>query len=455
MSSTTMKRAEQLLTVGDLTPEQQGSVDALYADSTLLIAAKGHGKTVVGQAAAQELIYDHVLKRVLIVAPLKVCQLSWANEHKSWDFLDEPGMAIGNEVERLRAINDTHEIVVMNYENIPWLFASGEYKSFDGLLLDEVGKLKAVGSLGVKTLRKYRSHFAWISGMSASPVAEAGKDIYSQALIIDGGKALGTRQDKFLNNYMYPTDFQRRKWAFQPGAEARLAEALKGIVHVADDTEYEAGLPELRDEIVHVDMGRDAWSAYDQMCGEMYIDVGEVEAANQAVVSGKLLQVTSGSYYDANKNVHDLHQAKYDALRALIAQAEGPVAVVYSFQFQLDELRLVYPEIRILGDDAEGVERDWTAGKISLMGLHPRSASHGLNLQYGGHELIVLTPIWGADPNEQLLGRFRRRGQRSKYVRRTTIVVPGTVDELILDRQLGKAQDERALMDHIKNHARK
>jgi len=449
----TTKKAKQLLTFGDLTPQQQESIDALYGGNTLLIAAKGHGKTVVGQAAAQELIHDDVLNRVLIVAPLKVAQLSWQNEHLGWDFLDEPGMAIGDEGARLWALNDTHEIVVMNYENLPWLFESGEYKSFDGLLLDEVGKLKAVGSKGVRVLRKYRSHFTWIAGMSASPVAEAGKDIYSQALMIDGGKALGTRQDKFLQQYMYPLDYQQRKWGFQPFAEARLAEALKDLIHVADDDEYEADLPELRDEIVNVQMGPEAWQAYEQMCNEMYIDVGEVEAKNQAVVSGKLLQITSGAYYDNDKNVHDLHHTKYDALHALIGQAEGPVAVAYQFQFQLVELRMLYPGIRILGDDAAGVEADWTAGKISLMGLHPKSAGHGLNLQYGGHELIILSPIWSADQNEQLLGRFRRRGQKSDYVRRTTLVVPGTVDELILDRQLGKAQDESSLMNHIKECA--
>ncbi|MEE8389957.1 MAG: hypothetical protein V3S14_04070, partial [Anaerolineae bacterium] len=55
-----------------------------------------------------------------------------------------------------------------------------------------------------------------------------------------------------------------------------------------------------------------------------------------------------------------------------------------------------------------------------------------------------------ADMNEQLLGRIRRRGQRSKYVRRTTLVVPGTVDQIIMDRMLGKEIDESRLQAHLK-----
>ncbi len=455
MSTSSTVSKKQQLSYKDITPQQQRSIDALYRGNTLLVAQKGHGKTVVGQTAAQELIDAGELKRVLIVAPLKVAQLSWRTEHEGWEHLEEVGMAVGNAGERLGAINDDHRIVVINYDVLPWLFETGGYKSFDGLLLDECGKLKAVGSKGVKVLRRHREHFSWICGMSASPVAEQGGDIYSQALIIDGGAALGTRLDKFREQYLYPTDFQQRKWALQPGAEARLSEAVKDMIYMADDTEYEASLPELRDEVVHVTMPPEGWQAYTQMCDEMYIDVGEVEAANQAVVSGKLLQVASGAYYDNDKNVHDLHQAKYDALHALIQAAQGPVAVAYQFQFQLDELRLRHRELRVLGDNPEAVEADWNAGNISLMALHPKSAGHGLNLQYGGHELIVLTPIWSSDQNEQLVGRFRRRGQRSKYVRRTTLVVQGTVDELVIERQLGKVQDEQSLMGHIKSVARK
>ena len=442
-----------MLTRADIQPKQDECIDALYEGNILLIAQKGMGKTMIGQTAAQELLDDGELQRVLIVAPLKVAQLSWATEHENWEHLEEPGMAIGSLQRRLWAINDDHRIVVINYEVLPWLVETGQIKYFDGILFDEIGKMKSAGSKGVKVMRRHLKQFNWRCGMSASPVAEAGGDIYSQALMIDGGKTLGTRQDKFRAQYMYPTDYQQRKWAWQPYGDKRCAEALKDMIHVADDTEYEASLPELRDEVVHVEMGPEGWQAYDEMCKGMYIDDSGTEAKNQAVVSGKLLQVTSGSYYDNDKNVWDLHHAKYDVLHALIGQAEGPVIVCYQFQFQLEELRLMYPEIVILGDDPEAAERMWSRGEISLLGVHPKSASHGLNLQYGGHELIVLTPIWSADQNEQLIGRVRRRGQPSKYVRRTTLVVPGTVDQLILDRQLNKAADETSLMDHIKRFA--
>lgn len=183
------------------------------------------------------------------------------------------------------------------------------------------------------------------------------------------------------------------------------------------------------------------------MCAEGYID--GVEAVNAAVLSGKLQQITAGAVY-LEVGSRWIHYAKFDALRRELMAAEGPVIVAYWFQFEKDELRAQYPEMVFLGDGDAAVVDRWNAGGIGMLAIHPKSAAHGLNLQAGGHELLVLTPPWGADPWAQLVGRLRRRGQRSPYVRRTTIVAADTVDEVIMARHLDKAYDESMLMDHIR-----
>lgn len=450
------QKQTSLLSYSDFTQPQNAAIDALYGGNTLLIAQKGFGKAAVGQTAAQELIADGELSRVLVVCPLKVAQLTWSAEWKKWSQLYKPAMAIGDAGIRELAIDSGSRITVMNFENLSWMFERyGDQHGFDGLLVDEISKLKAVGGTTVKSLRPHLGDFKWRSGMSASPVAECGVDIYSQALVIDMGAALGRNKDRFMRKHFYPTDWEQRDWAILPGQESVLAEKLKDMVYVADDKEYEDSLPELRDEIVNVEMPADAWTLYDQMAGQMFLNDADVEAANQAVVSGKLQQIAGGAVYRDDGSAFHIHWAKFDALARLIRDAEGPVAVAYYFEFEKEELRMRYPHMVFLGDDAVATEAAWTRGEIALMGLHPKSASHGLNLQYGGHELIVLTVPWGADPWEQLIGRFRRRGQRSPYVRRTVIVARGTVDEVVLERHIGKAQDEQALMAHIQAHAQK
>lgn len=441
------------LSYSDITPEQQRTIDAIYGGDKIVIAAKGHGKAVCGQTAAQELLAAGELTRVLVLAPLKVCQLTWGREHEVWNHLDKPGMALGSANFRENIMRNEHySIVVLNIENWPWAVKTGLYALFDGVLIDEVSKFKAAGSAGVRSMRKVRKHFKWVCGMTASPVAETGIDLYAQMLVVAGKDSpLGTNFDRFKQQYGIPLDFNEHKWGIRPGLEEALANAVKDYIYVADDAGYLASLPELRDEVIEVEMPDDGWEAYRQMAEGAYIDRFDIEAANPAVVSSKLLQVTSGAVINTeDTTVHWVHWAKYEALQAFLTGVEGSVLIQYQFVYQKQELQATFPGIKFLGDDPERLEQEWNAGQLPLLGVHARSASHGLNLQAGGHELVILTPIWSADMNEQLLGRIRRRGQRSKYVRRTTLVVPGTVDQIIMDRMLGKEIDESRLQAHLK-----
>ena len=425
-----------------LSSAQQEAVDALYGGNKLLIAPKGFGKAACGQTAAQELLRDGEVSRVLVLAPLKVCQLTWASEWESWEHLEPPGMMVGELWQRLDVLaNPAASITVMNFDNLEWLFDQFPARGadgfpFDGLLVDESTKLKSAGSNGFKALRKHINLFRWRCAMTADPVAEIGVDIYTQAMIVDGGAALGRNLEAFRRKYFYPKDFEQRKWSVLPGMDKALADVLQDVLHVVRDDSYESALPPIEDRFVDIEMPREAWGVYDALdSGEVVLaDGGVILADGAAAVQGKRHQVTAGAVYDKDKGVHWLHTAKLDALAREIDATLEPVAIGYLFQFELAALKERWPDIAVLGDDPLGVERAWNAGAIRLLAVHPSSCAHGLNLQYGGSRLHVLSMPWGADPWEQLVGRFRRRGQRAEVVERVMYVVKDSIDEEILAR---------------------
>lgn len=437
-----------------ITPTQQAAIDRLYEHShTLLIAPKGFGKAMVGQTAAEELLADGVLRRVLVIAPLAVCRLTWAAEWREWEHLEiQPALAAGqDEAGRALAVAGDSPIVLLNSENVAWFFNTyGHDHGFDGLLVDESTIFKAPGGTAFKALRRHLADFTWRVTMSADPIAETGIDIYGQALVTDNGAALGRNKENFMRRYFYPTDYGQTKWAVLPGQDTVLAQKLAPMLHVVDDTAYEAELPTLVDRVIAVTLPAAAREAYQSMVGAECVEIDGVtiEAASAGVVMGKLQQITAGAIYDENKTAHWLHMAKLEALAAFLAKEwRGPVAVAYQFLFELEALRERFPNLSVLGDDPEGVMARWNAGEVPLMALHPKSAARGLNLQYGGCCLFVLTPPWGADPWNQLIGRLRRRGQPSPVVSRFTVVCEDTVDELILDRHARKAYDSQSLND--------
>ena len=437
-----------------LNTTQSKAVDyCLEHDSVLLIADKGAGKTRTGLAVA------HASGgRVLILCPNKV-RAGWVKEGVKLG-IDVRAIE-GSEAVRKAMIDgrgrpvSKHAIYVMGVDLIKWLVDTyGAQIPFDGLILDETTRYSSPGSVGVKRLRRVREHIEWTLGLTASPVMEKPIAIYGQALVLDGGKTLGRRFDDFKQTYLFPTDYQQRNWELQPHAGERLAVALAPLVYYMEDTAYADSLVPLEEVRVEVNAWTKAFDvAYRDMCETALMEINgvEVEAANEAVVSGKLEQLCEGAVLDANGVAHWIHYHKFDTLEQILDQEE-PTIVVYQFKFELEELRQRYPWGVDL-KDPQALER-FNAGDTNLLFMHPKSGSHGINAQERCCEMIMMKPIWSADGTDQVVGRIRRRGQ-TRPCRRRTLYIPGTVDELILDRVAGKAQDGGALLNHIRAKARK
>jgi hypothetical protein len=258
----------------------------------------------------------------------------------------------------------------------------------------------------------------------------------------------------FKRRYFYPTDYMQYDWELKPGGEERMAEAVADLVYVMEDAAYADELVPLTEEIVYVEVPQNTWNFYQEISEELLLEVDgqEIEAANAAVVMGKLEQLTQGAVYDERKHSHWIHYAKFDALWELLNADREPTIVVYQYRFELMRLREAHPDGMDLKDP--GALEAFNAGAIDLLFMHPKSGSHGINAQTRCCQMICLKPIWSADAWDQIIGRIRRRGQ-TRPCRRRTLVVRGSVDELILDRVAGKAETGVSLLDHIRERSRK
>ena len=163
-----------MLNYSNFTTEQQDTITRLVEfDETILVASKGYGKAAIAQTAAQELIDEGVLTRVLVIAPPKVCALTWAKEHEKWEQLWEVGVADGIPATRRDVIASGARIVVLSSELVAWFFQEyGSGHGFDGIIFDELTRWKSVGGKAVRAIRSHIPGFKWRVGLSATPVAE-------------------------------------------------------------------------------------------------------------------------------------------------------------------------------------------------------------------------------------------------------------------------------------------
>ena len=84
----------------------------------------GLGKTSITLSAIFNLLFDSFeVRKVLIVAPLRVARDTWKNEIQKWDHLKSIiySVAVGSEEERKNALMQKADIYIINRENLPWL----------------------------------------------------------------------------------------------------------------------------------------------------------------------------------------------------------------------------------------------------------------------------------------------------------------------------------------------
>ena len=162
--SSTQKKVPTLLSENLISTAQTAAIDRLFSfDETLLVGKMGCGKTLVALTAIKELLDEQFLARILVIAPLKVAKNVWRQEAEKWGHTAvlRVNAAIGNEKERRSVIdNQDNQVVVINFENVVWFFETyGRDHNFDGLLIDELSKLKKTGGQQFKALRRRLKDF--------------------------------------------------------------------------------------------------------------------------------------------------------------------------------------------------------------------------------------------------------------------------------------------------------
>lgn len=442
-----------------LTQDQLDAVTRMYEhDHTLMVAKMGGGKTITTLTAIAELIEDGVLSSVLVVAPLKVCKTVWAQEAMKWAHTKDLTISIcvGKEQWRRAALNESSQITVINFENLPWLFKTMNARCWwDGLVIDEISKLKNTGGTIFRALRPRLNDFKWRVGLTGTPVSEDWLGLFGQMLVVDGGKALGTQKASYMETYFYATDFQQYNWALKTGSAELIAKAIADTVYVMPD--YRDQLPPILHEVIMLAMPDEVQAVYTQLAKDMVADLNNTEAVadNAAVLTNKLQQVANGFVYDTDGNPQTISDYRIDeAVRLCQDRPHGRVMLAYWFQHDLDRLKAALTQAgvvyTVLADqkDTDLACRQWNEGKTDVLLLHPRSAGHGLNLAAGGHHVVWFSPVWSRDLYEQTNARLWRRGQKSPVVV-TAILAAGAIDGSMVDRVGKKGAHDKALLSHL------
>lgn len=426
-----------------------------------LLLDMGLGKTVSTLTAVNRLMYEDLeIDKTLVIAPKRVAEETWPEEVLKWDHLKHlrVSVVLGTESQRISALKVKADIYVINRENVAWLI--GYYQSafpFDMVVIDELSSFKSAKAIRFKALRRIRPMVKRVVGLTGTPAPNGLIDLWPQIYLLDMGERLGKTLTRYREAYFTPG---RRNghvvynYNLNEGGEKAIYERISDICISMKAKDY-LQLPERINRTVSIHLPPAVKSRYDDFEREQILaldneDLDEISAVNAAALSGKLLQFANGAIYDSNKDWHEIHRAKLEALDEIVEAANGqPVLVFYSFKHDLTRIQKHLRKYKPVKLDTKEDIRNWNAGKTQLLLAHPASAGHGLNLQAGGNIIVWFGLTWSLELYQQANARLDRQGQ-TKPVIVHHLTVAGTMDEDVIKSTDRKAAGQDALMDAVK-----
>jgi len=430
-----------------LRPYQDDAADFLYErDRAMILAPVGAGKTAITLTAMQAMLNDGLVKRWLVVAPKRVCTDVWPVEAPKWSSIT-PALAVGTPAQRKAALASAAPVVVINYDNLDKL---EDLSGFDGVVFDELTRLKNPSGKRFKALEKLMSTMAIRWGLTGSFTSNGLEDVFGQCKIIDQG-LLGRAKGAFLQQYFHCVNREFGQWMPAPGALEQVMERIKPATFVLDPGDYKDKLPPCH--VVETRVQLADRGPYEKMKRDYVVKFGDdrVIAQNAASVTTKLQQMASGFVYNREGPlpVHWFSTHKFDRLAELLDENQrANTIVVYNYQEELAELRRQFPHAQTI-EDKDVIER-WNEGKVELLLVHPKSAGHGLNLQHGGCHMVFVSLPWSLELYEQTVGRLHRGGQPHAvwvYV----MITEKTIDERIWAALHEKRAVSDIAMKELKN----
>lgn len=407
----------------------------------------------------------------LVIAPLAPAETAWLDEPRKWDIFN--GMRVvpilGPHQRRDEALTERADVFIVNYENVEWLVERlGGRWPFGIVIADESPRLKSfrgflqTNALGHTFLNSGKggarstalAHVArkasrWIN-LTGTPATNGLKDLWGPMWFVDHGSRLGRTFGDFKKRWFFENPFAKAVELRHPDCEAEIHAAVADVSLSLRTADW---LPVHEPLIVErpVILPPDARKLYTQMERDLFVEIqnNPVAACNAAVLSNKLLQMASGAVYDSTKAARWVHDAKIEGLRSIVEELSGePLLVAYWYQWEQEALKRHFPHIRFYRGKED--QDDWNAGRLTLMGVQPASAGHGVDLQYGGCKMTHFTHTWDLELRLQIAERIGPARQLQagfdRVVTHYNLVAKNTLDEDVLERQDAKQTVQSALM---------
>ena len=464
-----------------------------------LFCSPGLGKSVTTLKAWDTRAIDGDSKGVLIVAPIRVCNLTWPEQIHQWDFCQWMQVANLRTPEGMKAWEDgTADVYLVN----PEMLASREMKTdckvclgnrrlrdscrhcdkngqktkyypgfvekylygkkrkqipVDALVIDELSMAKSKDSKRFNSLRAMRELFHIFWGLTGTPAPNTLLDLWAQVRMLDDGRRLSPDFAAFQKNFFESSGWESKKWTIKKGGKEHIYEQISDLALTLKSEDY-LDVPTCNYVDREFNLGPKALRTYKEMKKELILQMQKdgleatVQAPNAATLTGKLLQITGGAVYDSEEEraVHEIHTHKIKVLKDIQREHKGePLLVLTAYKHERARILKAFPEAREFHTDDMDA---WRAGEIPMwVATLSASSLHGVDgMQRGGRIAVWFTLTYSNETYIQTNARLVRDGQSEETII-YRIIARGTVDEAVAEAVRIKEEGQSDLFAALKN----
>jgi SNF2 family DNA or RNA helicase len=406
---------------------------------------QGTGKTASAIWAADYLLTQGAIKRVLVVCPLSIMQAAWQADLFKFAVHRTVDVAYGERNKRKAIISGLADFVIINFDGVKIVEDEIINGGFDLIIIDEANAYKNSRTERFKVMRKIVSHDKWLWMMTGTPAAQSPLDAYGLAKLCIPARA-PTLYSTYRDMVMY--QLTRFKWIPKPNAVAAVHELLQPAIRFEKKDCLD--LPDVTHTSRFAPLSAQQLKYYRQLKKDMLIEAAgeEVSAVNAAANLNKLLQIACGAVYTDTKNVIEFDVSdRLNAVSEVINEASHKVLIFVPFTHTLDMLKEYLTK--------QGVTAEIINGNVSVtkrtdifkkfqedveprvLLIQPQAAAHGVTLT-AANVVIWYAPVTSSETYLQANARVHRQGQKNPV---TVVHIEGSPVEASLYKMLQQKLD--------------
>lgn len=412
----------------------------------------GTGKTSSALWAADYLMTQNKIKKVLIICPLSIMHSAWQADVFNTCMHRTSIVCHGDANKRKRIIEGNYDFTIINYDGVNIVKDEIKKAKFDLIIVDECNAYKSHTTVRWKTLNKILDFDTRLWMMTGTPASQSPMDAFGLGKLICPDR-LPKLSSAWRDKVMYQVS--RFKWLPRPTAKDLVFKALQPAIRFAKDQCLD--LPDVMYQTRIVPLTPQVERFYKELKTQMIIATGDesVTAVNAAAGLNKLLQISGGAVYTDDKEVIKFDVTpRLNALMEVLEETDHKVLLFIPYRHTITFIAeyltnknisndVIYGAVSA-NDRAHIINKFQTQDEPRVLVIQPQSASHGVTLTKAD-TVVFWSPVMSVEVYLQCIARIDRVGQKNKM---TVVHLQGSdVEKRMYAMLQGKVDQHTKLVD--------